>query len=329
MRHFALVGAGFIGNVHAASLARHPAVSFDFVADIDVERARATADKYGARTIEVDSVFESNVDAVLIASTTDTHADLIDRAAAAGQAIYCEKPIALDLERAKRACQAVERAGVPFMIGFNRRFDPSHAGVKKAIDEGEIGRIEIVQLTSRGPTPPPISYVKVSGGQMRDQAIHFFDLARWFTGDEPVEIFAIGDALVDPAVGEAGDVDTSLVVMRMASRALCQIDCSRRTAYGYDERLEVFGSLGMVESRRQRVRDVSLYKGRNVVEDGMHPGWFERVEDTYYAALDAFVRVLEGEDLALPSLADGLAAQTIADAATRSLQSGTPVRLTG
>ncbi len=329
MVHFALVGAGFMGNVHAASLARHPAVSFDFVADVDGERARATAAKYGARSIEVDSVFESNVDAVLIASTTDTHADLMDRAATVGQAIYCEKPIDLDLDRAKRASRAVERAGVPFMIGFNRRFDRSHAGVKKAIDEGEIGRIEMVQLTSRGPTPPPISYVRASGGQMRDQAIHFFDLARWLTGDEPVEIFAIGDALVDPAVGEAGDVDTSLVVMRMASGALCQIDCSRRTAYGYDERLEVFGSLGMVESRRQRVRDVSLYKGRKVVEDGMHPGWFERVEDTYRAALDAFVRVLAGEDLALPSLAAALAAQTTADAATLSLQSGSPVLLDG
>ncbi len=329
MVHFALVGAGFMGNVHAANLARHPVVSLDFVADIDVERARATADKYGASTIEVDSVFESNVDAVLIASSTDTHADLMERAAAVGQAIYCEKPIDLDIDRAKRASRAVERAGVPFMIGFNRRFDLSHAGVKNAIDDGEVGRIEIVQLTSRGPTPPPLSYLEVSGGQMRDQAIHFFDLARWLTGDEPVEIFAIGDALVDPAVGEAGDVDTSLVVMRMASGALCQIDCSRRTAYGYDERLEVFGSLGMVESRRQRTRHVSLYKGRNVVEDGMHPGWFERVEDTYRAALDAFVRVLEGEDLDLPSLGDGLAAQTIADAATLSLQSGTPVRLDG
>ena len=215
------------------------------------------------------------------------------------------------------------------MIGFNRRFDPSHLGVKESIDAGEIGRIEIVQLTSRGPTPPPISYVKASGGQMRDQTIHFFDLARWLTDDDPVEVFAIGDALIDPAFGEAGDVDTSLVVMRMGSGALCQIDCSRRTAYGYDERLEVFGSLGMAESRRQRVRNVSLYKGRSVVEAGMHPGWFERVEETYYAALDAFVRTLEGENLTLPSLVDGLAAQTVADAATRSLQSGTPQRLGG
>ena len=264
---------------------------------------------------------------MLIASTTDTHADLMGRAAAAGKAIYCEKPIDLNLERAKRATRAVERAGVPFMVGFNRRFDPSHVGVKEAIDGGDIGRIEIVQLTSRGPTPPPISYVKVSGGQMRDQAIHFFDRARWLTGDEVVEIFAIGDALVDPAIGEAGDVDTSLVVMRMASGALCQIDCSRRTAYGYDERLEVFGSLGMLESRRQRVRSVSLYKDRTVVEAGMHPAWFERVEPTYRAALDAFVRMLQGEELALPVLADGLAAQAIADAATSSLVSGLPVRL--
>ncbi len=325
--HFALIGAGFMGNVHAANLARHPAITFDFAVDIDEDRARAVAEKYGARPLAVDAVFESDVDAVVIASSTDTHAALMERAAAAGKAIYCEKPIDLDLARAGRACRAVEDSGVPFMIGFNRRFDPGHVGVKEAIDNGEIGRIEIVQLTSRGPAPPSIAYVEVSGGEMRDQTIHFFDLARWLTGDEVIEIFAMGDALVDPAIGEAGDVDTSLVVMRMASGALCQIDCSRRTAYGYDERLEVFGSLGMVESRRRRVRDVSLYKGRVVIEDGMHQGWFDRVEDTYRASLDGFVRVLEGENLALPSLSDGLAAQTIADAATASLQSGSPVRL--
>jgi myo-inositol 2-dehydrogenase/D-chiro-inositol 1-dehydrogenase len=327
MKRFALIGAGFIGAVHARSLAAHPGVGFELVADLDRARAQALADRHGAKPVAVEAVFEAAVDAVLIASSTDTHADLMERAAAAGKAIFCEKPIDLDLERARKAGAAVRAAGVPFMIGFNRRFDASHRAVRAAVAAGEVGKVEIVQLTSRGPQPPPIAYVKVSGGQLRDQTIHFFDLARWLVADEPVEVYSLGAALVDPAIGEAGDVDTSLVSLRMRKGALCQIDCSRRTAYGYDERVEVFGSAGAAESRRQRHRSLSLYKGRQVIEDGLHAGWFERVEATYYDALDAFVRRLEGETVDLPSLEDGLKAQAIADAATRSLHQGRPVAI--
>ena len=201
------------------------------------------------------------IEAVLIATPTNTHVDYLKRAAEAGKAIYCEKPIGLDYEEAEQAVRAVRTAGVPVMLGFNRRFDASHAAVKEAVDRGDVGKVEIVQLTARGPKPPPISYVKVSGGQLRDQTIHFFDLLRWLTNDEPVEVYAIGAALVDPAIGEAGDVDTSIVSIRMASGALCQIDSSRRAAYGYDERIEVFGSEGMAESARQNFRGLSLYKG--------------------------------------------------------------------
>jgi myo-inositol 2-dehydrogenase/D-chiro-inositol 1-dehydrogenase len=327
MKRFALLGAGFIGGVHARSLAAHPGVGFELVADVDEARARTIAERHGAKASSVDGLFLADVDAILIASSTNTHADFMERAAAAGKAIFCEKPIDLDAERARKACDVVARARVPFMIGFNRRFDASHAAVREAVEQGEVGKVEIVQLTSRGPEPPPIAYVKVSGGQMRDQTIHFFDLLRWLTKDEPVEIYAIGAALVDPAIGAAGDVDTSLVTMRMASGAFCQIDSSRRAAYGYDERIEVFGSAGCAESRRQRYRSMSLYKGRTVIEDGMHAGWFERIEASYYQALDAFVRHLNGERVEIPSLDDGLKAQVIADAATRSLQSGQPVKL--
>jgi len=330
MKRFALIGAGFIGTVHARNLAAHPGVRFDLVADADGARARALAEKHGARPASVDAVFDdaADVDAILIASSTHTHADFVERAAKAGQAIFCEKPIDFDVERARRAGAAVVAAGVPFTIGFNRRFDASHRAVKRAVAAGEVGKVEIVQLTSRGPEAPPIDYVKVSGGQMRDQTIHFLDLLRWLTADEPVEVHAMGAALVDPAIGEAGDVDTSLVSLRMRSGALCQIDCSRRTAYGYDERVEVFGSAGAAESRRQRYRSMSLYQGDKVIEDGLHAGWFERVEATYYDALDAFVRHLEGEEeVDLPSLDDGLKAQLIADAATCSLQTGQPVRI--
>jgi myo-inositol 2-dehydrogenase/D-chiro-inositol 1-dehydrogenase len=327
MTRFALIGAGFIGAVHARSLAAHPGVRFELVADADPARADALAERHGARAVAVEALFDADVDAVLIASSTNTHAAFMERAAAAGKAIFCEKPIDLDAERARAACAAVKAAGVPFMIGFNRRFDASHMAVKEAVAQGEVGKVEIVQLTSRGPDAPPISYVKVSGGQMRDQTIHFFDLLRWLVEDEPVEVYAVGAALVNPAIGEAGDVDTSLVTLRMSSGALCQIDSSRRTAYGYDERVEVFGSAGAAESRRQRYRNLSLYKGTKVIEDGLHAGWFERVEATYLAALDAFVRRLGGEAVDVPSLEDGLKAQIIADAATRSLQTGQPVRI--
>lgn len=327
MKRFALIGAGFIGAVHARSLAAHPGVSFDLVADVDQARARALAEKHDARPVAVDAVFEADVDVVLIASSTNTHADLMERAAGAGKAIFCEKPIDLDLECALKAGEVVRASGVPFMIGFNRRFDASHQAVREAVAASEVGKVEIVQLTSRGPQAPPIEYVKVSGGQLRDQTIHFFDLLRWLVEDEPVEVYSLGAALVDPAIGEAGDVDTSLVTLRMRKGALCQIDCSRRTAYGYDERVEVFGSAGAAESRRQRYRSMSLYKGTKVVEDGLHAGWFERVEATYYEALHAFVRHLDGEEVDFPSLDDGLKAQAIADAATRSLRTGQPVRL--
>jgi myo-inositol 2-dehydrogenase/D-chiro-inositol 1-dehydrogenase len=263
----------------------------------------------------------------LIATPTDTHVDYLKRAADAGKAIYCEKPIGLDYQEAEKAVRAVRAAGVPVMLGFNRRFDASHAAVKEAVDRGEVGKVEIVQLTSRGPKPPPISYVKVSGGQLRDQTIHFFDLLRWLTNDEPVEIYAIGAALVDPAIGEAGDVDTSIVSIRMASGALCQIDSSRRAAYGYDERVEVFGSEGLVESARQNFRGVSLYKGRQIFRDGLHPGWFERIEQSYYQALDAFIQSVEKGTPASPSLEDGLKAQLIADKATESIKTGQPIKI--
>ena len=256
MLRVAVIGTGFIGSVHARNLARHPGVELVAVSDSNIEFAKKIAATTGAKAVsDVAEVFNNkDIQAVLIATPTDTHVDYLERAAEAGKAIYCEKPIGLDYAEAEKAVRTVRAAGVPAMLGFNRRFDASHAAVKEAVDRGEVGKVEIVQLTSRGPKPPPIAYVKVSGGQLRDQTIHFFDLLRWLTRDEPVEVYAIGVALVDPAIGEAGDVDTSIVSLRLASGALCQIDSSRRAAYGYDERIEVFGSEGMVESARQNFR---------------------------------------------------------------------------
>jgi myo-inositol 2-dehydrogenase / D-chiro-inositol 1-dehydrogenase len=329
MLKIAVIGTGFIGSVHAKNVARHPGAALVAVNDANFEFAKKAAAATGAQAVaEIAEVFENkNIEAVVIATPTNTHVEYLTRAANAGKAVYCEKPIGLDYEEAARAVTAVRKTGVPVMLGFNRRFDASHAAVKQAIEDGEVGKIEIVQLTSRGPQPPPIEYVKVSGGQMRDQTIHFFDLLRWLTNDEPVEVYAIGGALVSAAIGEAGDVDTSIVSIRMASGALCQIDSSRRAAYGYDERIEVFGSEGMAESRRQNFRGMALYKGRTVIEDGLHPGWFERIEASYYQALDAFLTSVNKGTAPVPSLEDGLKAQFIADKATECLKTGRPVKI--
>jgi myo-inositol 2-dehydrogenase / D-chiro-inositol 1-dehydrogenase len=329
MLNVAVIGTGFIGSVHAKNFARHPNAKLVAVSDVNIESANRIAAATGAEAVPDAHKIINNHDiqAVLIATSTDTHVDYLERAAKAGKAIYCEKPIALDYVEAEKAVRTVRATGVPVMLGFNRRFDASHAALRETVVSGGIGKIEIVQLTNRGPKPPPISYVKVSGGQMRDQTIHFFDMLRWLTNDEPVDVYAVGAALVDPAIGEAGDVDTSIVSLRMASGALCQIDSSRRTAYGYDERVEVFGSEGMVESTRQSFRGVSLYQDRQIHRDGMYPGWFERIEESYYEAIDAFLKAIESKTSPNPSLEDGLKAQLIADKATESMRTGQPVKI--
>jgi len=323
MHRFALVGAGFIGSVHATNLASHPRVDFVLVYDIDADRTERLAEQYGAQaTDNLEAAFDPDrIDAVFIASSTDTHADHLRRAADAGLAVLCEKPIDLNLDRATDAAHYAESRGIPAMVDFNRRFDRDYAEVKRAVNSGEIGDVELIQLTSRGPAMPPLEYIAVSGGQMRDQTVHFFDLARWISGLDPVEVYATGTALAEPRLADLGDVDTSVVTLRLPGGALVQIDSTRRVGYGYDERMEVLGSTGMIEARRQRIGSVSRYQAGQVIDDGMHPGWFERVQPTYAAALDHFVRCLDDNAPIAPSLDDGLRAQAIAEAATRSLTS--------
>jgi len=324
MIRFALIGAGFIGTVHAANLAAHPGVDFRLVYDVDRQRAQTLAAAHGAAAAtELEELFDpSLIDAVFIASSTDTHAGHLRRAAAVGIAALCEKPIDLDLERARETATFAQECGVPVMVDFNRRFDRDYGELKRLVDSGGIGTVELIQLTSRGPSMPPLSYVAVSGGQMRDQTVHFFDLVRWLSGLDPVEVFATGSALAEPAIADYDDVDTSAVTLRLPGGALVQIDSVRRTGYGYDERIEVMGSEGMVEARRHRTGAVSRYSGTSVVDDGLHSGWFERVQPTYAAALSAFVSALESGETPAPSLEDGLKAQAIAEAAVLSLRSG-------
>lgn len=326
---FALFGAGFIGRVHASNIAAHPRAVLRYVYDVNTVAAADLAAQHGAQVAaDPDGIWGApDVDAVVIASSTNTHADLLSSAIAAGKPAYCEKPIDLDLGRVKTVVQQAHTSDLPILIGFSRRFDPNHLGVWEAVRSGAVGRIELMHLTSRGPQPPPISYVAVSGGQFRDQTIHFFDLACWIAGAAPTEVYATGAALIDPAIGAAGDIDTSMLILTMPDGALCHIDNSRRSAYGYDERIEVFGAEGMVQSRRKPVRDVALYAGITVVSDGLHPGWFERMEPSFRQAMDAFVRAVEGQPQSYPTLLDGLRAQLIAEAALESLHTHQPVAI--
>ncbi|WP_337024674.1 MULTISPECIES: Gfo/Idh/MocA family oxidoreductase [unclassified Pantoea] len=322
-QRFALIGSGFIGQVHAANLAAHPGVELALVCDIDASRAEAVAQRYGAKAASVQQALSSDgIDAVLIASATPTHAELLEQAVLAGKAVYCEKPIDLSLQRAREVVEKISPVQVPVTVGFNRRFDQSHQQLKSQLKQGLIGRTELIQMVCRASELPPISYLQASGGQMRDQAIHFFDLLRWLTEDEVSTVGALGAALAMPEIRDF-DVDTSVLIMRMQQGALAQLDNTRRTAYGYDERISVMGSEGMLASESQSARGATLYQGKGITQPGLYADWFSRVKETYYTHLDAFVRHIGGEKIeGLPGLIDGLRAQAIAEAAQLSLTRG-------
>jgi myo-inositol 2-dehydrogenase/D-chiro-inositol 1-dehydrogenase len=296
------------------------------VVDVHEPSAREVAAATGAAVATTEEALaDPSVDAVLIASSTDTHAGLIEAAARAGKAILCEKPI--DLSRARvDACLAVaEQAGVPLMIGFNRRFDGNFGALKRALDDGRLGRLELLSITSRDPGPPPAAYIEVSGGLYRDMMIHDFDLARWLLGEEPVEVFAAGSCLVEPEIGRLGDVDTALVILKTGSGALAQISCSRRAAYGYDQRIELHGAKGMARAENVRLSTVEIAD-----EAGWHgekPPYFfiERYALAYQAELDHFATCLEHGKAPSPSGEDGRRALALADAAVESLRTGRAV----
>ncbi len=329
MKKFAIFGAGFIGKVHARNIHSHPDAAIGWVYDVNADAAQHFNQQYGAQIItNPDDIFGNPaVDAVVIASSTNTHADLLSRAIRAGKPTFCEKPIDLNLERAKEVAALLKGKDVPVVMGFSRRFDADYAEVQRRFAAGEVGKLEMLHLTTRGPKPPPISYVTVSGGQLRDQTIHFFDLARWIAGEAPTEIYAVGACLVDPEIGAAGDMDTSMVTMRLPGGGLVHIDSSRRAAYGYDERIEIFAAEGMLEAGRKQLSDVRKYSANTVETAPMHPGWFERIEPSFRTFTDAIIRSLHGEAVALPTFWDGLRAQQMAEAAYRSLATNAPAKV--
>jgi myo-inositol 2-dehydrogenase/D-chiro-inositol 1-dehydrogenase len=328
MKTFALFGAGRIGRIHAANIAAHGAASLKYVVDVDGAAAGKIAAASGAAVADTKAALaDGAVDAILVASPTGTHAGLIEAGAAAGKAILCEKPVDLDVARARAAVAAAERAGVLLAIGFNRRYDPSFRRIRRGIDDGEIGAVESVLIVSRDPAPPPVSYVKGSGGMFRDMTIHDLDMARWLLGEEPVEVSAHGSSLVDPAIGGAGDIDTAAVTLRTAGGRIAQVANSRRAAFGYDQRVEVCGALGMLSAGNRRATSVEHADATGYRCDPALPFFLERYADAYRFELDAFVRRLHGEPSDLVSGADGVRALEIADACDRSMRARATVVL--
>jgi myo-inositol 2-dehydrogenase / D-chiro-inositol 1-dehydrogenase len=328
MINVGLLGAGRIGKVHARSITAHPGSKLLAIADVNHAAAEQLANQSGAQARAVQDIIDDRrVDAVLIATSTDTHSELIEAATAAGKAVLCEKPVDLSLARAQACQAAATRNGRPVMIGFNRRFDPNHAALKTALDAGEIGNGELLSITSFDPAPPPISYIQVSGGLFRDMAIHDFDMACWIFGATPVEVSAVGSSIVDPAIGAAGDVDTAVVTLRFADGRIAVIRNSRRAAYGHDQRLEVLGSAGLLQVGN--VLENTLAKTTHAGALGAKPELFflERYMRAYEAEWRAFVQAVEQGDAMPVTLQDGVNALLVAEAATLSARSGRVVKL--
>jgi myo-inositol 2-dehydrogenase/D-chiro-inositol 1-dehydrogenase len=332
MVNIALFGAGRIGVVHAANIIANPRATLAYVYDTNAAAAQAIAGKYGTQyASSIQSVLaDKTVDAVLIASPTNTHVDLITAAALAGKAIFCEKPIDLDMARVMKCKHAIARTGVAVQLGFNRRYDPSHRAACNLVHAGDIGKLELLVITSRDPGLPPLSYLKVSGGLFRDMTIHDFDMARFILGDDPIEeLYAAGSVMVDPDVRQVGDIDTAMVVMKASSGALVHINNSRRAVYGYDQRIEAFGAGGIVASENARASTIS--RSNATATDAKAPllnFFIERYAQAYVEELNAFVDVVIQQKKPPVDFEDGRLALVLADAAWSSLQNGKAVRIT-
>lgn len=327
-RNIALIGAGRIGQVHARAVAAIPNAQIKYVVDVFETAAQSLAESAGASVASVEQVFaDKSVNVVIIASSTDTHAGLLDLCATHKIPAFCEKPIDHDLERATACVWRIEASGVHCGLGFNRRHDPQFKRLKDQVDQGRIGILESLIITSRDPSPPPIDYVAVSGGLFVDMMIHDFDMARFILGEEPETLYAQGSCLVDPAIGEAGDIDTAAVTMTTASGKQVIITNSRRTNYGYDQRIEAFGSKGMLQAANNTETNLQ-YTGENGVtgEAPLH-FFLERYEKAYQNELIDFFDSLEEGRLPLASASDGVESLRLALAAKASFKLGQAVKV--
>jgi len=325
---FGLLGAGRIGKVHARAISGDDNATLVAVADAMAPAAEAVARQYGCAVRTVDEIeAASDIDAVVICTPTNTHADLIERFARAGKAIFCEKPVDLSLARVRDCLKVVEAEKAKLMVGFNRRFDPHFRAVRAAIDEGRIGKVEMVSITSRDPGAPPIDYIKVSGGIFRDMTIHDFDMARFLLGEEVEAVMATAAVLVDPAIGKAGDFDSASLILTTRSGRQCVISNSRRATYGYDQRIEVHGSEGMVAAENQRPVSIEVASAKGYTRPPLHDFFMTRYTEAYAAEIAAFIAAITEGALISPNGQDGLAALALADAAVKSVKEGRAVRV--
>jgi len=329
MKNAAIFGAGRIGRIHAANLAALPGVTLQFVCDPVTAAASDLAQLLGARVSTIDAVLaDKSIAVVVIASSTDTHSELITRSAAAGKHIFCEKPVDMSVPRARDCAAAVQAAGVACMIGFQRRFDPTFNEARTRLDRGEIGNPEMLIITSRDPGAPPAAYIQASGGIFRDMLIHDFDVFRWILcadGDEAQWLSATGSVLTDPAIRALGDMDSTAVTIRTRKGRLCQINTIRRAAYGYDQRFEVLGSAGMLQCGNHTPSEVVQWDAQGVRGDKPENFFLQRYAAAYRLEITHFFECLQSGSAFRTTIADGVAAQVLADAAAQSCQSGQAV----
>ncbi|RZA17871.1 MAG: inositol 2-dehydrogenase [Lysobacteraceae bacterium] len=325
MHKVVLIGAGRIGRIHAGNAASSSRIELAGVVDPIDASAQSLAAGHGCPVMGLDQAMnDASVAGVIIASSTDTHLDYSLRAAAAGKAVFCEKPIDQDLGRARGAADRLSTARL--LLAFNRRFDPNFQALKARLDSGAIGRLETLQITSNDPAPPPPAYVAVSGGLFKDMAIHDFDMARWLLGEEPVEVYAAGSCLVDPEIGRLGDIDTARTLLKTASGRICVISNSRRSGFGYDQRIEAYASAGMVRADNVTESTVQVWSENGAAADRFQNFFLDRYAEAYRREMEHFADMLDGAPASV-GYADGVAALALAEAAARSVATGAPVRL--
>ena len=326
--NLAILGVGRIGNVHAQAIRTLEGAKLVAISEPSEKVAQSAQQAFGCELRSIDQIAESgDIDAVIICTPTDSHADLIKKFAMAGKAIFCEKPIDLDAERVRECLAIVRECKVKFMVGFNRRFDPDFMALKSAIDEGHIGDVEMITITSRDPSAPPYEYIIRSGGIFRDMTIHDFDMARWLFGEEVESVRAAASVLTDPAIGELNDYDSVSVILCTASGKQCTISNSRRATYGYDQRIEVHGSKGMVRAKNTRDSNIEIASLVGFKAPPLLNFFMTRYEAAYTNEIAAFVKTI-AQNLEPPTSGkDGLKALLLADAAAISVQTGKSIKI--
>jgi len=326
-----IIGAGRIGRVHGASITYNlPNAEVVAVSDVRLEGVREWATSLGIETVTEDYkdiLNNPDIDVVLVCSSTDTHAEISIAAAKAGKDIFCEKPIDYDLDRIKEVLRVIEETGVKFQVGFNRRFDHNFARINQVTKDGKIGQAHIIKITSRDPEPPPVSYVKVSGGIFLDMAIHDFDMARFQAGSEVDEVYAVGSCLIDPEIGEAGDVDTAITTLKFKNGAMAVIDNSRKAVYGYDQRVEVFGSKGSIEARNDTATNTIMRTNESVTQDKPLYFFLERYMASFTEEMKQFFEAVSNDTPVPVGGIDGLNSVVIGLAAKKSVAEGRPVKI--